>query len=85
MMPRSDETLWTNFETAFTDTFTDTVKKEDAYQKLKHLKMKDELVDNYIMTFNSLAAKAGWELDNKGTIDAFHSGLHPRTLNAIMN
>jgi Retrotransposon gag protein/Zinc knuckle len=83
--PRSDKTLWTDFETAFTDAFTDTAKKEDAYQKLKHLKMKDELVDDYITTFNSLAAKAGWELTNEGTIDAFQSGLHPGTLNAIMN
>jgi Retrotransposon gag protein len=84
-MPRSDETLWTDFEMAFTDAFTDTAKKEDAYQKLKHLKMKDELVDDYITTFNSLAAKAGWELTNEGTIDAFRSGLRPGTLNAIMN
>jgi Retrotransposon gag protein len=71
---QSDETLWTDFEAAFTTAFTDTAK-EDAYQKLKHLKMKDELIDNYIMAFNSLAAKAGWELGNAGTIDAFHSGL----------
>jgi Retrotransposon gag protein len=84
-MPRSDETLWTDFETAFTDAFTDTAKKEDAYQKLKHLKMKDELVDDYITTFNSLAAKAGWELTNEGTINAFRSGLRPGTLNVIMN
>jgi hypothetical protein len=63
----------------------DTAKKEDTYQKLKHLKMKDELIDNYITVFNSLAAKAGWELSNEGTIDAFHAGLHPGTLNAIMN
>jgi Retrotransposon gag protein len=83
--PQSDETLWTDFETAFTDTFTDTAKKEDAYQKLKHLKMKDELVDDYITAFNSLAAKAGWELTNEGTIDMFWSGLRPGTLNAIMN
>jgi hypothetical protein len=47
--------------------------------------MKDELIDNYITVFNSLAAKAGWELSNKGTINAFQSGLHPGTLNAIMN
>jgi Retrotransposon gag protein len=83
--PRSDETLWTEFEAAFTAVFTDTAKKEDTYQKLKHLKMKDELVDDYIMAFNSLAAKAGWELNNAGTIDAFRSGLRPGTLNAIMN
>jgi Retrotransposon gag protein len=74
-MPRSDETLWTDFEMAFMDAFTNTAKKEDAYQKLKHLKMKDKLVDDYITTFNSLAAKAGWELTNEGTIDAFCSGL----------
>jgi Retrotransposon gag protein len=72
---RSDETLWTEFEAAFTTAFTDTAKKEDAYQKLKHLKMKDELVDDYITAFNSLAAKAGWELSNAGTINAFCSGL----------
>jgi Retrotransposon gag protein len=68
-------TLWTEFKTAFTSAFTDTTKKEDAYQKLKNLKMKNELVDDYITAFNSLAAKAGWELSNAGTIDAFHSGL----------
>jgi hypothetical protein len=48
-------------------------------------KMKDKLVDDYITAFNSLAVKAGWELSNEGTIDAFCSGLHPGTLNAIMN
>jgi Retrotransposon gag protein len=83
--PRSDETLWMEFEVAFIAAFTNTAKKEDAYQKLKHLKMKDELVDNYITTFNSLAVKAGWELSNASTIDAFHSRLQPGTLNAIMN
>jgi hypothetical protein len=30
-VPRSDETLWTEFEAAFTTAFTDTAKKEDAY------------------------------------------------------
>jgi Retrotransposon gag protein len=81
--PCSNEMLWTDFETTFIDMFTDTAKKEDAYQKLKHLKMKDELVDDYITAFNSLAVKVGWELSNEGTIDAFQSGLHPGTLNTM--
>jgi Retrotransposon gag protein len=85
LTPRSNETLWTEFEATFTSTFTDTAKKEDAYQKLKHLKMKDKLINDYIAAFNSLAAKAGWELGNASTIDAFHSGLRPGMLNAIMN
>jgi Retrotransposon gag protein len=83
--PRNDEMLWTDFKAAFTSAFTDTAKKEDAYQKLKHLRMKDELVDNYITMFNSLAAKVGWELTNARTIDAFQSGLRPGMLSAIMN
>jgi hypothetical protein len=57
------------------DAFMDTTKKEDAYQKLKHLKMKGKLVNDYITMFNSLATKAGWELSNEGMIDAFHLGL----------
>jgi Retrotransposon gag protein len=73
------------FTNTFTDTFTNTAKKEDAYQKLKHLKMKDKLIDDYIMAFNSLATKVGWELSNEGMIDTFHSGLRPGTLNTIMN
>jgi hypothetical protein len=32
-----------------------------------------------------VTAKAGWELSNARTIDAFRSGLRPGTLNAIMN
>jgi Retrotransposon gag protein len=84
-MPRSDETLWMEFEMAFTNIFTNTTKKEDAYQKLKHLRMKEELVDDYITAFNSLAVKAGWELNNEGMINAFRSGLRPGTLNVIMN
>jgi Retrotransposon gag protein len=83
--PRSNETLWMDFEAAFTSTFTNTAKKEDAYQKLKHLKMKDKLVDDYITVFNSLAAKAGWEFGNASTIDTFRSRLRPGMLNTIMN
>jgi hypothetical protein len=47
--------------------------------------MKDEELDTYITTFNSLALKAGWESGNKGTINTFCTGLCPGTLNAIMN
>jgi hypothetical protein len=60
-------------------------KKENAYQKLENLKMKDKLLDDYITSFNSLAVKAEWELGNKGTINAFQTRLCPGTLNAIMN
>jgi Retrotransposon gag protein len=71
----SDKTLWSEFKTAFTTAFTDTVKKEDAYNKLKNLRIKENNLDTYIITFNLLARKAGWDLDNKGTIDAFYIGL----------
>jgi Retrotransposon gag protein len=83
--PQSDEGIWMDFEDAFTAVFTDMAKREDAYQKLKSLKMKDELIDDYITAFNSLATKAGWELGNKGTNNAFQTGLCPGTLNTIIN
>jgi hypothetical protein len=34
-MPCSDKTLWTDFETMFSDTFTDTAKKEDALSQFQ--------------------------------------------------
>jgi hypothetical protein len=39
------------------------------------LQMKDLDIDTYNMTFACLANVAGWEVDAKGTIDCYQSGL----------
>ena len=70
-----DERLWTAFETAFQDAWTDTSKKQNAYDQLMKLTMAGWDIDTYIATFDRLALAAGWELDAEGTIVHFREGL----------
>ena len=70
-----DEVLWTKFETAFHDAWTDTSKKQNAYDQLMKLTMAGWDIDTYIATFERLALAAGWALDAEGTIIRFREGL----------
>ena len=70
-----DEVLWAEFETAFHDAWTDTSKKQNAYDQLMKLTMAGWDIDTYIATFERLALAAGWALDAKGTIVCFREGL----------
>ena len=70
-----DERLWTVFETAFQDAWTDTSKKQNAYDQLMKLTMVGWDIDTYIATFDRLALAAGWELNTEGTIVCFREGL----------
>ena len=72
---KDDEILWTEFETAFQDAWTDTSKKQNAYDQLMKLTMVGWDVDTYIATFKRLALAAGWALDTEGTIVRFREGL----------
>jgi Retrotransposon gag protein len=69
-----DETLWTNFEQRFKDTYTDSNKKRAAYDKLMALKMIGGDIDTYIATFDNLLAKAGWTRGEEAA-DFFQKGL----------
>ena len=46
-----DEVLWTEFEMAFTDAWTDTSKKQNVYNQLMKLTMVRWDIDTYITTF----------------------------------
>ena len=70
-----DERLWMAFETAFQDAWTDTSKKQNAYDQLMKLTMAGWDINTYITTFDRLALAAGWELDAEGTIVRFREGL----------
>ena len=70
-----DEVLWTEFETAFKDAWTDTSKKQNVYDQLMKLTMAGWDIDTYIATFERLALTAGWALDAEGTIVQFREGL----------
>ena len=71
----SDEVLWTDFETSFLDAWTDTSKKQNAYDQLMRLTMNRWDIDTYIATFDRLALAARWDLDSEGTIAKFQEGL----------
>ena len=57
-----DEVLWNDFEQAFRAAFTDTTKKQTVHMKLHALKMRVGGLDDYITTFEHLAALAGYDL-----------------------
>ena len=71
----TNEILWTEFETAFRATWTDTSKKQNAFDQLMRLTMSGWDVDTYIATFDRLTAAAGWDSNSEGTIAKFREGL----------
>jgi hypothetical protein len=54
------------------------------HQKLMHVKMKDDALNDYIAEFQSLRAKAGWGANDVGTIMLFKQGLKPGLHCAIL-
>jgi len=48
---RNDPNLWNDFNTRFTNAYTDTAKKQTAQQKLMALKMYQDDLDTYISMF----------------------------------
>jgi hypothetical protein len=83
-LDRTNEDLWNDFDTAFTNAFTDTAKEQTAHQKLMALKMYKEDVDTYISTFGHLVREANYDRDAKGTMHLFAQGLNPKILEAIL-
>ena len=71
----TNEILWTEFETAFLAAWTDTSKKQNAFDQLMRLTMSGWDVDTYIATFDRLTAAAGWDSNSEGTIAKFREGL----------
>ena len=72
----TDKVLWAEFETAFHDTWTNTSKKQTAYNQLMKLTMTRWDINNYITNFEQLALKAGWALAAEGTVNKFWNGLN---------
>ena len=70
-----DDVDWAEFETAFTDGFTDLHKVTKATTSLQNLKMRVRDLGGYTSQFKSLANKAGYNLDEPSTIQTFLKGL----------
>jgi hypothetical protein len=71
-----DPYLWESIEGAFQRQFADTLKKEQVQTKLRQgIRMKDGNIDQYVATFDTLVAQAGYEADDAQTLEKFISGL----------
>ena len=74
-MAETNEILWTEFETAFLAAWTDTSKKQNAFNQLMRLTMNGWDMDTYIATFDHLTSAVGWDSNSEGTIAKFREGL----------
>src|SRR5882762_10107390 len=72
---RTNQALWNDFETAFTNVFTDTAKAQNAHTALEQLTMRGDDLDTYISTFRHLAKDAGYDLNDQAVHHMFGKGL----------
>ena len=74
--PTMDEHFWTTISRAFKQAFQDTGTTGCVEEKLHHLSFTPGEVDTFITKFESLANKAGYQLDARSTITIFTLKLH---------
>ena len=60
------------------------MEKQDAYVKLKSLKMSGGDLNTFVADHENLVRLAGWSLEGDGSIEAFHEGLTPGLKKAIL-
>ena len=80
----NDEDLWKDFVSDFKTAFTNTTEKQDAYVKLKDLRMTSGDLDQYIADHENLAFLAEWPEEDHGAIESFVEGLSPGLRLAIL-
>jgi len=80
----TEEIHWTEFEQAFKDSFTNTNRKQEAFNKLIKLKHRPNGLDIFISKFKQLATAAGVQLNDHGTIYHFKQGLKSGLMQAII-
>ena len=79
----TDKDHWINFEQDFKDFFTNTNRKNEAFNKLTALRQKESL-DIFILEFKRLATAAGVKLNDHRTIYLFKKGLKLALVQAII-
>jgi len=80
----TEEVYWTKFEQAFKDSFTNTNRKQEAFNDLIKLKHGPNRLDIFISKFKQLATAARVQLDDHGTIYHFKQGLKPGLMQVII-
>ena len=80
----TNERLWDDFVLNFVQRFRDTGEEECSWALLQHLEMKENNLDGYIATFETLIKKAGRDRDEVGHVDVFKQGLKTWLLQKVM-
>jgi len=80
----TDCQLWTDFECAFNDAFTDQDAKLNVYQELHSLKMQGSDINSYIAEFDRLISEVGHNPVDIGVVMMFREGLQPSLLREVL-
>jgi Retrotransposon gag protein/Zinc knuckle len=81
---KTEEYLWNEFEQAFKAAFKDSSKRLNAQTQLNKLLQDGEGVEQYIVKFNRLLKQAGFDEDDKGSVNLFRKGLLPPLLESCI-
>ena len=76
--------IWTTFLDMFNAQYQDSTKEEKARAQLKNLKMKGNLIDEYVSDFEELVRMAGYATGSAETMAMFLDGVDPGILREIM-
>ena len=80
-----DDDLWDGFLERFARTFISTTAKEDAFVRLRALKMKENNLDEYIADHSTLISELGWDKDSEAACQSFREGLPTGLARTILN
>ena len=72
--------VWTTFLDMFNAQYQDSTKEEKAHAQLKNLKMKGNLIDEYVSDFKELVQMAGYATGSAETMSMFLDGVDPGIL-----
>ena len=76
--------VWTQFLDMFDAQFQDSTKEEKARAQLKNLRMKGNLIDEYVSDFEELVRMAGYAIGSPKTMAMFLDGVNTGILRDII-
>ena len=76
--------VWTQFLDTFDAQFQDSTKEEKARTQLKNLRMKGNLIDEYVSDFEELVRMAGYATESPETMAMFLDGVDTGILRDII-
>ena len=67
--PSTSNLYWLHYTTEFNQAFQDSAEKQNAIATLRNLRMEGRDLDSYLAKFRTYANKAGYGLNEEGTLD----------------